>query len=143
MNRAKNTLDRWLDRMSEYMLPQLMGTALGLLALYQAAALFLTPDRFLNDSAAYSTVTAIAQPFVWGLVFGALGLILVFGSVRDKDYVRGFSVALCGLHATIGLLTIYPIIFSEALPTAFSFYMGNSFMCYVSYLMWRARVAKR
>lgn len=120
-----------------------MATALGALALYQAGALFLTPDRFMNGSAAYSTVTTIAQPFVWGIGYLILGGILLTGAIRDKDYVRGFSVALGGLHVTIGLLTIYPIIFSEALPTSFSFYMGNSFMCYVSYLMWRTRVAKR
>lgn len=134
--------DRLLDRMSEYMLPQLMSATLALLALYQAGAFILAPARYTADPA-YSTVTSIAIPFVWGLAFALPGLALLVGTVLDRGYVRGLSVALSGLHALVGLLTIYPIVAAEGLPTAFSSYMGNAVMCYFCYLMWRARLAKR
>lgn len=138
----KAWFDRLLDRMSEYMLPQLMSSTLAVLALYQGGAMAVTPGRYLADPA-YSTVTAVAVPSVWGLAFALLGSFLLVGTLFDRAYVRGLSVALSGLHALVGLLTVYPIVAAEGLPTAFSSYMGSAVMCYFCYLMWRARLAKR
>lgn len=134
--------NRMLDRVSERNIPQLMAGTLGLLALYQAGAMLFAPDRFMT-SPAFSTVLAVALPPAWAAWYAMAGAAVLTGAALDRDFTRGASLWLCGLHAAVGVMTIFPIVGGLGLPTAFSSYMGSAVFCYINYLMWRARTANR
>ena len=140
---VKRRAAKILDKVSEHEIPRLTALSLALLALYNAGAFAFFPERFVNLPA-YSTVFLIAHPVVWALAYLATGLVLIVGGVKDRDWTRGATLALCTVHVAIGLMTIFPIIGPlEAPPTAFSNYMGPAIFCYINYLLWRARAAKR
>lgn len=132
-----------LDRVSEHEIPRLTAVSLALLALYAAGAFVFFPERVLYLPA-FSTVFAAAHPFVWAGLYAVTGLVLLVGAKLDRDFVQGATLALCAVHAAIGVMTIFPIIGPlEAPPTAFSNYMGSAVFCYINYLMWRQRAKKR
>jgi len=139
----KRRATKILDRISEHEIPRLTAVSLALLALYAAGAFALFPDRVI-DLPAFSTVFFVAHPFAWAVAYAATGLILLAGAKLDKDFVQGATLALCAVHAAIGVMTIFPIVGPlEAPPTAFSNYMGSAVFCYINYLMWRQRAKKR
>lgn len=143
VRRAKKFLTRLLDRVSEHEIPRLTAVSLALLALYAAGSFALFPERVIHLPA-FSTVFAAAHPVVWAGLYAATGLVLLVGAKLDKDFVQGATLALCTVHAAIGVMTIFPIVGPlEAPPTAFSNYMGSAVFCYINYLMWRQRAKKR
>jgi hypothetical protein len=134
---------RLLDRVSEHGIPQLSATSLALFGLYNAASFGFFADRY-TGLASFSTVFAVAHPAVWAGLYALTSLILLYGSVRDRDFVKGATLGLCAVHALIGVMTIYPIVGPlEAPPTAFSAYATPAVWCYLTFLLWRIRVAKR
>ena len=140
---AKNRAARLLDRVSEHAIPQLSATSLALFGLYHAASFGFFPDRYAG-LASFSTVFMIAHPAVWASAYAVTSLILLYGSVRDRDFTRGATLGLCAVHALVGVMTIYPIVGPlEAPPTAFSAYAAPAVWCYMTFLLWRIRVAKR
>jgi hypothetical protein len=143
VRRAKKFLNRLLDRVSEHAIPQLSATSLALFGLWQAGSLAFFTDRYTHLPA-FSTVFWVAHPGVWAVLYAATSLALLYGSIRDKDFTRGATLGLCAVHTAIGFMTIYPIVGPlEAPPTAFSSYAAPAVWCYVTYLLWRVRVAKR
>jgi hypothetical protein len=143
LSRAKRAVSRVLDRVSAHGIPQLSATSLALFGLYHAASFGLFPDRY-TGLASFSTVFAVAAPALWAVVYALTSLILLYGSIRDRDYVRGATLGLCAVHALVGVMTIYPIVGPlEAPPTAFTAYAAPAVWCYLTYLTWRIRVAKR
>lgn len=139
----KRRASRLLDKISEHEIPRLTAVSLALLALYAAGAFALFPERVINLPA-FSTVFMIAHPALWAALYAGTGLVLLVGAKLDKDFVQGATLALCTVHAAIGVMTIFPIIGPlEAPPTAFSNYMGSAIFCYINYLMWRQRAKKR
>jgi hypothetical protein len=134
---------RLLDRVSEHGIPQLSATSLALFGLYNAASFGFFADRY-TGLASFSTVFTVAHPAVWAGLYALTSLILLYGSLRDRDFVKGATLGLCAVHALIGVMTIYPIVGPlEAPPTAFSAYATPAVWCYLTFLLWRIRVAKR
>jgi hypothetical protein len=143
VRRAKKFLTRLLDRVSEHATPQVSATSLALFGLFHAGAFAFFPERY-EHLPAFSTVFYVAHPAVWGALYAATSLILLYGSLRDRDFVKGATLGLSAVHTVIGFMTIWPIVGPlEAPPTAFSNYAAQAVWCYVNYLLWRARVAKR
>lgn len=140
---VKRRFAKILDRVSEHAIPQLSATSIALFGLFHAGSLGLFTDRYA-PLPAFSTVFWLAHPLVWAFLYAATSLLLLYGSVRDKDFTRGAVLGVCAVHTAIGFMTIVPIVGPlEAPPTAFSSYAAQAVWCYLTYLMWRARVAKR
>lgn len=140
---VKRRFAKILDKVSEHAIPQLSATSLALFGLYQAGAFLLFPERYENLPA-FSTVFYTAHIAVWGALYAITSLILLYGSTRDRGFTRGATLGLCAVHTVIGLMTIFPIVGPlEAPPTAFSSYAAPAVWCYLTYLTWRVRVAKR
>lgn len=140
---VKRRFTKILDRISEHAIPQLSATSIALFGLWHAGSLVFFTNRY-DHLPAFSTVFWVAHPAVWAFLYFATSLILLFGSVRDKDFTRGAVLGVCTIHTLIGFMTIWPIVGPlEAPPTAFSNYAAQAVWCYVTYLMWRVRVAKR
>ena len=140
---VKRRFAKILDRVSEHAIPQLSATSIALFGLFHAGALALFPERYA-PLPAFSTVFLVAHPAVWAFLYTVTSTILLYGSVRDKDFTRGAVLGVCAVHTAIGFMTIIPIVGPlEAPPTAFSSYAAQAVWCYLTYLMWRARVAKR
>ena len=143
IRRTRRFLTRLLDRVSEHAIPQLSATSLALFGLFAAGSFAFFPERYA-DLPAFSTVFWVAHPVVWGALYAVTSLILLYGSIRDKAFVKGATLGLSAVHTAIGFMTIYPIVGPlEAPPTAFSNYAAQAVWCYINFLMWRARVAKR
>jgi hypothetical protein len=140
---VKRRFTKILDRVSEHAIPQLSASSIALFALFHAFSLALFTDRY-TPLPAFSTVFWVAHPAVWAVLYGATALILLYGSIRDRDFTRGAVLGVCAVHTAIGFMTIIPIVGPlEAPPTAFSSYAAQAVWCYLTYLTWRARVAKR
>ena len=140
---VKRAAARLLDRVSEHGVPQVSATSLALFGLYNAVSFGFFADRY-TGLASFSTVFAVAHPAVWAGLYALASLILLYGSVRDRDFVKGATLGLCAVHALVGVMTIYPIVGPlEAPPTAFSAYATPAVWCYLTFLLWRIRVAKR
>jgi hypothetical protein len=147
MIRAARTVKRRfvkiLDRVSEHAIPQLSATSIALFALFHAFSLALFTDRY-DHLPAFSTVFWVAHPAVWAVLYAGAAAALLYGSIRDRDFTRGAVLGVCAVHTAIGFMTIIPIVGPlEAPPTAFSSYAAQAVWCYVTFLMWRVRVAKR
>jgi hypothetical protein len=143
IRRTRRFLTRLLDRVSEHATPQVSATSLALFGLFHAGSFLFFPERYVNLPA-FSTVFWVAHPAVWGMLYLCTSTILLYGSLRDRDFVKGSTLGLSAVHTVIGFMTIWPIVGPlEAPPTAFSNYAAQAVWCYVNYLLWRARVAKR
>jgi len=140
---VKRRFTKILDRVSEQAVPQLSATSIALFALFHAGSLAFFTDRY-EHLPAFSTVFAFAHPAVWVTLYTVTAAILLYGSLRDRDFTRGAVLGVCAVHTAIGFLTIVPIVGPlEAPPTAFSSYAAQAVWCYLTYILWRARVAKR
>ena len=143
IRKVRAYLTRLLDRVSEHGIPQLSATSLALFGLYHAAAFGFFADRY-TGLASFSTVFTVAHPAVWSALYAIASLVLLYGSIRDRNFTKGATLGLCAVHAIVGVMTIYPIVGPlEAPPTAFSAYAAPAVWCYVTFLLWRVRVAKR
>lgn len=140
---VKRRFVKILDRISEHAVPQLSATSIALFGLFHAFSLALFTDRY-DNLPAFSTVFWLAHPLVWAVLYFVTSLILLYGSIRDYDFVKGAVLGVCAVHTAIGFMTIVPIVGPlEAPPTAFSSYAAQAVWCYITFLLWRVRVAKR